>query len=378
MMIHFFIPYVKHRAFDVAFIVLRLLVFPLRKLEGLIRSGNPTDGILILALCRGIGDFALFCAPYQALRASQPPASITVAVYPQNIEIVSLLLRDAQIVLFQGWRALYAALRKKRYRCVIDIAAEASWKPTLFSFLISSEKRMGLYSNLRGILYDYAVRYATNRSVQDLLFNLLRPLGVQGGNQVSLKASELGPMPNGLRNLLASHAGSSLVAIHPGARDDIDKADKRWPVEHFGRLAAMLGKAVGARVIILGSPSERELGERVLRASGGQAQNLAGKTSLVELIHLLSRCDILVCNNSGLLHLAVLLGVSTVSFVGPVVIERWGPGGDQMKHFVVPNEWGECPGDRLTGRERAVAQLRSIPPEKVLPVVLERLQRQKV
>ena len=52
--------------------------------------------------------------------------------------------------------------------------------------------------------------------------------------------------------------------------------------------------------------------------------------SMKDLAYLLSTCDLLICNNSGPLHLAAALGVPTVSMMGPTDPVLWRPNGDNQ------------------------------------------------
>lgn len=334
---------------------------------------EDSNKVLILALFRGIGDFALFYHPCQALRVVHPNIKITVVVYPQHIGSASLLLQGARIVEFRGWWKLYKKLRKKRYLYTIDVAGEKSWRPALFAYLAPAKTRAGIYSNLRGIFYDHAVWYSPDRSIEEILLDVLKPIGVYSVNRVPLRATDLVPIPQSLNHLSVAQNRETLIGLHPGARDDIERFDKRWPAENFGRLAAILVEEIGARVLVLGSAAEQVIGQRVFKSSGGKVESLVGQTTLGELLHILAQCDLLVCNNSGLLHLAVLLSVPTVSFMGPINMKRWGPPDDDGKHFVVPNSWGEISGSGIAKQEMETVQLRSIPPEKVVPMVLRQL-----
>lgn len=103
-------------------------------------------------------------------------------------------------------------------------------------------------------------------------------------------------------------ANRSLVALHPGAGDP----RRRWPVEKFVEVGRSLVKA-GAEVVVTGGPAERNLVEGVVRGMSGQARNLCGYLSLNGLLGLFSRCNLVISNDSGPLHLAMAVGAPTVS-----------------------------------------------------------------
>jgi heptosyltransferase-2 len=90
---------------------------------------------------------------------------------------------------------------------------------------------------------------------------------------------------------------------------------KRWPAENYGRLAAALAER-GCAVWLLGARGDTAACEDVLRASGGRATSLAGKTTLDEAIELIAQADLVVSNDSGLMHIAAALQVPQVAIFG--------------------------------------------------------------
>jgi heptosyltransferase-2 len=102
------------------------------------------------------------------------------------------------------------------------------------------------------------------------------------------------------------------VALCPGAEYG---PAKRWPVRHFAALARRLA-AKDRAVWLFGSAKDREIGEEIVRESGELAVNLCGRTDLGGAIDLLSVAEIVVCNDSGLMHLAAALGRPVVALYG--------------------------------------------------------------
>lgn len=100
---------------------------------------------------------------------------------------------------------------------------------------------------------------------------------------------------------------------------------KRWPAEHFANLALRL-VADGWQVWLIGSPRDRAIGAQIQRASGGRCRDLCGATGLAEAVDLLSLARVVVCNDSGLMHVAAALdrpmlalyGSSSPSFTPPL------------------------------------------------------------
>jgi heptosyltransferase-2 len=79
------------------------------------------------------------------------------------------------------------------------------------------------------------------------------------------------------------------------------------------------------RWVIFGAPGDQALAAEMAAAIGSSAANLAGQTSLAELILLLKSCRLLLTNDSGPMHLAAALGVPVVVPFGSTAPELTGP-----------------------------------------------------
>lgn len=94
---------------------------------------------------------------------------------------------------------------------------------------------------------------------------------------------------------------------------------KRWPVENYAALVRPLRDRFGLATVVAGSPDESALADQV----GGI--NVAGETSLRQLVALLQRADLVVANDSGPMHIAAALGMPLVTPFGPTNPVRTGP-----------------------------------------------------
>ena len=101
-----------------------------------------------------------------------------------------------------------------------------------------------------------------------------------------------------------------LAVLHPGATDP----RRRWPAEKFAAVGCALA-AAGARVAVTGIEPEREVVQEVvaaMRAEGAEALDLCGRLTLGGVTGLLSRCAVVVSNDTGPLHLAGAVGAASV------------------------------------------------------------------
>ncbi len=87
---------------------------------------------------------------------------------------------------------------------------------------------------------------------------------------------------------------------------------KRWPAAHFAALA----RQQGVPVLLLGSGKDAALCEELVAMAPEQCISLAGKTSLIQAIHVLAASRYVVTNDSGLMHVAAALDVPQVALFG--------------------------------------------------------------
>lgn len=136
-------------------------------------------------------------------------------------------------------------------------------------------------------------------------------LEVLGGDRVSCRPDlNLPELPENLRSRLS---GNLKIALAPGGAKNLlrDEALRRWPIEHYRRLADRL-VGMGAQVIVTGAPSDAWVSPHF-----SSVTDLVGQTSLPELGALYRACDLVITHDSGPLHLAQLAGSRVAAIFGP-------------------------------------------------------------
>jgi heptosyltransferase-2 len=108
--------------------------------------------------------------------------------------------------------------------------------------------------------------------------------------------------------------GRPIVGIAPGSVWNT----KRWPQEHYRALAEKLFEA-RFNLVFIGSHDERALCQRIIDDSGVRAPDVAGELSLLESAAVIELCDLLICNDSGALHMAGAMKTRVFAFFGPTV-----------------------------------------------------------
>jgi len=176
-------------------------------------------------------------------------------------------------------------------------------------------------------------------------------------------------VPSAALEKAASLAGGEggWVAVLPGAaRGD----SKQYAPERFAAIARGLREKKGLRALVLGGPAEREVCEKV--ATLCQGTNLAGATNLETLAALLSKSEVVLCNDSGGMHLAAAVGARVVAFLGITDPEVTGPLGGRavvLQHAKTRSR--DIPRVSREAREA----LDAIAPEEGLAAALDLLER---
>jgi lipopolysaccharide heptosyltransferase II len=132
------------------------------------------------------------------------------------------------------------------------------------------------------------------------------------------------------------------VAFHVGARE----APKRWPAERFAFVADALIRERKIAALFIGAKPERKEVEGAIERMARTAYNLAGETELLSLAALLSRVDLLICNDSGPMHLAAALGTPVAAIFGPTDPRKVGPYGEGHRVFKSDVDCSPCSRSR--------------------------------
>jgi heptosyltransferase II len=104
---------------------------------------------------------------------------------------------------------------------------------------------------------------------------------------------------------------------------------KRWPVESYAASAREISEQTDCEWVLFGAQGDVALTTELAELMNGECLNLAGKTSLHQLVEELRKCTLLLTNDTGTMHLAAALGVPTVAIFGSTEPDWTGPLGTQ-------------------------------------------------
>ncbi|HEX5576910.1 MAG TPA: glycosyltransferase family 9 protein [Gemmatimonadaceae bacterium] len=325
-------------------------------------SGEPTAvgkqevrRILVVELWN-IGDVVLLLPFLTQLRKSFPRASVTLLARPharvllEGTGLVDEFLDDAAPAenwlslnpLLGGWRDLWRLRRQLRSRH-FDLAFQCRLhvREHVILAMSGARRRIG-YAFGEGdrMLTDALEVGDPHRHKVDDWLRLLSVVDATPDDvftKLAVSPDESAAAAEVLR-LRGVSDGDVVIGIHPGA----SLPEKRWPTERFAEVAAELASRPGVQVVAFADPA----------GIGAELHDVPGviglSTSLRELMALIERCTLLICNDSGPMHIAGGLGVQTVAVFGSGVARWFAPLGD--RHELVSAGSAQLAGgiDRVT------------------------------
>lgn len=301
----------------------------------------PPRSLLVVKVF-GMGDSVLVRSILQHLHDKHPEMRIGVLVGPATRELMTLnnsfrvhQYAPGELSFSSALRTL-GDLRRCRYEAILNFE-QRSLAGSAFLALVGASCRIGflpLVNTSKAHFLTHTVRFRDEQSVWQSFVRLTRivdksvpdrfvPHAVPCGNESEEWARDWWP----------SHVGTAAtpaIALHVGTRD---REFSRWPLSRFVELAERFRR--GNRdlaVILTGTTPEKPLISEFISSYSGHAVDASELGSLMRTASLLSRCKLLVSNDTGIMHLGAALGVPTVGLFGPNSPRYWAPLGPRATY----------------------------------------------
>jgi heptosyltransferase-2 len=284
-------------------------------------STTPSNKVLIVGPS-WVGDMVMAQSLFTTLHAADETVRIDVLAPPWTLPVLSRMpevqsgiempLRHGELALAKR-RQLARVLASRGYRQAIVLPN--SFKSALIPYWARIPKRTGYVGELRWGLLNDARRLNKQRLRQTVqrFVALGREVGATLPDPIPTPAFHIQTeqVDAALQRLGLRKPSSPLLIACPGAEYG---PAKRWPAEYFAELARGMLED-GWELWLLGSQSDGPVAEAICAAAPG-CVNLVGKTSLGEAIDLSSLADVVVSNDSGLMHVAAATGRAVVAVYG--------------------------------------------------------------
>ncbi len=312
---------------------------------------DPPASLLVRAT-NWLGDAVMTTPALAGLRVAYPGARISLLAKPLVAELFRHHPDVDEVIVYErpgrhegasGRLRLGGELRRRRFDAALLL--QNAFDAALLAFLARIPERAGYPTDGRRLLLSLPVpltRDILQRHEVEYYLCLLDGLGVPRPVPPGLKLRVTDEERAGIASRLATlglERGVPIVAINPGATYG---SAKRWYPDRFAAVADTLSEEWGAAVVVVGSPEEAPLAGEIEGASRAGVVNLAGKTTVREMMALLSLSSFLVTNDSGPMHIGAALGVPLVAIFGPTDWRRTSPWTERARVVRVDVDCSPC------------------------------------
>lgn len=272
--------------------------------------------ILIFKLCC-LGDMVMLTPVINTLKENFPEAQITVIVCSW-VESITGYLKNVDSVIIND--ELYKKKFSERLKGVINIISVLRKQSFDLAFLGHRNSIFGLILWLSGIKYrlgfsstkfiNYGEAFDENQHEVFRYLSILNSIGIEPKSaQLELKRKY---KRDEIKSKFNIEDGKFLIGIFPfgGINPGTGMNIKRWDLKNYFELAERIGKEYPDALIILFEGSEKD--EKII-------ENINGRNIIKQEIsyNLISICNLLICGDTGAMHIAAGFNVSTLSLFGP-------------------------------------------------------------
>ena len=311
-------------------------------------AGEPSGGLqpfrILIRSSNWLGDAVMSIPAVRAIKAGRPDAHLTILT-PQKLGDLWRAVAAADAVLeISPEESLWTVAQQLRGKFEAAVVFPNSLRTALEPWLAGVPRRVGYPGHWRHTLLNQVLRTKRKK-------NSPQPPRHQVEHYLGL-AEFIGARIDAVSHFAVRsgdpmHRQAPILGLCPGAEYG---PAKRWLPERFAETLRMIHQRTGSEWRIFGVAGDREFAETILSSAGVPGENFVGKTSLRELMEELRKCDLLLTNDSGAMHLAAFLGVPVVAIFGstePALTGPLGSGHEILRRHVEcsPCFLRECPID---------------------------------
>lgn len=281
---------------------------------------------IIVRMPNWLGDFVMATPILIDLKNHWPKSKITAMCQGTLGEVLKYDPHINEILKFKkpsGWlhRAVHGDILQplKQGHYDLGILLTNSFTSAWWFWQGDVKNTLGYATHFRSWLLDYPIPFPQNKDSQHLVMtykNLLEPLDIpvsQTAPTLYLNSEEKNKIA---ASLLSNdiHPQDILIGINPGAAYGSAKC---WPADRFLQASQRLLTHPNIKIIYIGDRAGTSLVDEICHKLPTQRViNLAGKTTLRELMGYINACDLFLTNDSGPMHMASAFGIPLLALFG--------------------------------------------------------------
>lgn len=275
---------------------------------------------ILIRSANWIGDAVMSTPAIAAVRSNFPEADITVVAPPLVSELFRFHPDCDSVIVFdkkgvhRGVRGMLKFCRQLRGRSFdMAVLLQNAIEAAIMACFAGISLRIGYRTDGRGFLLSHSVPVGKNEhKLHHTRYyqNMLETIGIVGEREhlnLACTSEEIAWALNAL-------GGENVAAINPGATYG---SAKRWYPGRFAKVADQLHEHYGLKSVLIGSPEEMSIGREIEAEIAQPCFNLVGKTTVRQMMAVLSASRLLVTNDSGPMHVAAAFGIPIVALFGP-------------------------------------------------------------
>jgi lipopolysaccharide heptosyltransferase II len=280
-----------------------------------------------------IGDVVLTLPVIQSLRRAYPVARISVvAKSPSDELLMGHPSINTVFTLPSGsengfWQKAKFARNLKKFNFDVGVVFPNSFGSAFLLSLTEVKCRLGYNTDAREILLTHPVKTTAHlKKTQyrvEYFFKILSSLKLDTSDRefAPLISQEGDATTREVLLDMGLDENEEFLTLHPGT----SKVERSWHAEKFGILCQKLIKEDGKRVVLLGTEKESELLNRIKNFDQGKTIKIIPPVNLRVLTGLLRKSRLFIGNDSGMMHLAAMVGVPVLGIFGPGSPDTTGP-----------------------------------------------------
>ena len=322
----------------------------------------------------GMGDAALLLPMVAALGRGIPGAAIDILAERRNAGIFALTRHVREVICYDdGLFGKLRDLRSKQYDIVID-TEQFHHLSVLLANALRPRYLCGFASASRECFLTHPVRYRDEDYEAESFLHLAEallgdiPASMQDSTFIEIDAESSAWADD----ILGVARARRVIAIAPLAGGP----SRIWPAERYTDIANRL-TSDGHFVVLLGGQDAVMAATQIEESlTPDSCLNLAGRTSVAQTAAVLGRSALLVCADTGVLHVAAGLGTPTVSIFGSGLHRKWAPRGE--RHALIRKNLSCSPcikGGRLPRCPHQFACMQTIEADEVMASIGNLLNR---
>jgi heptosyltransferase III len=282
-----------------------------------------------------IGDTIILIPTLKVLRRAYPNAEITLLCSNINAGVVKnipyidkSIVSDIYIYATKpvAFIKFIKLLRKEKYEIIIDTEQWSRISALIIS-LSRYDYSIGFRTpgQLKHFMFDAVAMHSKDKHELETFFDLLGLLGIEVFeedkkleyflSEDNLKFADKFFQENDLKD-------KTIVCLHPGCGSN--GKPREWSIEKYIQLGNKLGEFIpGLVILITGSPDDSEKCKFISDGIKLNCLNIVGKYPLDDVLGIIEKVNLVVCSNTGMLHLAACIGTRTLGLHGPTNPVKW-------------------------------------------------------